>query len=248
MAAWNLFRKEVKSILPLYGIFAVAVLLMHLIVLFKSAVIDMDVTMVLALMMPYLFLAAIALGTGYYQLYTEWKSNSIYLLLSLPIRGWKVLTVKLAAVMTLLILSCVWIAASYAILLLRTQWGELTVSEDWSSIMPNLLTIAGNFFWMGLLTLLLLLILVQFTYLCGQLVAKFKWIVMLIAFLGILWLVLRISPLLAALLAWMPEMGIGGQASSDVVFLHSGAIIGISLLCVGLTALNGFIFEKEVEV
>ncbi|OAS14857.1 hypothetical protein [Paenibacillus oryzisoli] len=248
MAVWNLFRKEVRSIFPLYGVFAMAVLLMHLFILIKSTVIDMDVTMVLALILPYLFLAAIALGTGYYQLYTEWKSNSIYLLLSLPMRGWKVLTVKLAAVIALLIVSSVWIAASYGILLLRSQWEELSKSQDWSSIMPNLFNVAGNFFWMGVLTLLLLLILVQFTYLCGQLVAKFKWIVMLIAFLGILWLVLRISPLIAGLLAWMPEMVIGGGESSDVAFLHSGAFIGIALLCIGLTALNGFIFEKEVEV
>jgi hypothetical protein len=247
MALWNLFKKETKSIFPLYGFFAVGVVALHLIVLYKSADFQMDATMVLTLVLPYLFLVALAVGTGYYQLHVEWRTNSIYLLLSLPIRGWKVLAAKLAAAVSLLIATSIVIAASFASLLLRVVWDEVSTSEDWSEIGPSLVNIVLNFYWICLFAILFLLIVVQFTYLCGQLVAKFKWIVMLSAFFGIIWLVLRISPLLSNLLVWTPEIVIGHK-DSDMAFLHSGPFIVLGLLCIGLIALNGFIFEKEVEV
>ncbi|MNY20727.1 hypothetical protein D3C86_1542270 [compost metagenome] len=110
-----------------------------------------------------------------------------------------------------------------------------------------MIDIVWSFFWMGMLVILFLLVVVQFTFLCGQLVAKFKWIVMLSAFFGIIWLVMRVSPVLGALLVWMPDIVIGRE-EFDMAFLHSGAFIGLALLSVGLMALNGFIFEKEVEV
>ncbi|KRE97704.1 hypothetical protein ASG89_29300 [Paenibacillus sp. Soil766] len=247
MALWNLFRKEIKSIFPLFGFFAVAVVALHLIVLYKSAELQMDATMVLTLIVPYLFLVALAIGTGYYQLHVEWRTNSIYLLLSLPIRGWKVLAAKLAAVLSLLIATSIGIGASFTILVLRVMWEEVSTSEDWSELGPSLISLVLNLYWICLLVMLFLLIVVQFTFLCGQLVAKFKWLVMLSAFFGIIWLILRISPLLSDLLIWTPEIVIGNK-ESDMAFLHSGPFIVLGLLCVGLIALNGFIFEKEVEV
>lgn len=247
MALWNLFKKEIKSIFPLYGFFAVAIVAVHLILLYKNAAVEFDSAAALSIFIPYLFLAILAIGTGYYQLHVEWRTNSIYLLLSLPIRGWKVLTAKLAAVLSLLIATSIWIGASFAILLLRVMWDEVSTSEDWSEIGPSLFSLGVNLFWIGILVILFFLIVVQFTFLCGQLVAKFKWLVMLSAFFGISWLVLRVSPLLAYLLAWTPDIVIGHK-DSDMAFLHSGPFIVLGLLCIGLIALNGFIFEKEVEV
>ncbi|KRE58395.1 hypothetical protein [Paenibacillus sp. Soil750] len=247
MALWNLFKKEIKSISPLFGFFTVGVVALHVIVLYKSADFQMDATMVLALIIPYLFLVALAIGTGYYQLHVEWRTNSIYLLLSLPIRGWKVLAAKLAAVLSLLIATSIVIAASFASLLLRVMWEEVSTSEDWSELGPSLMSLVLNLYWICLFVMLFLLIVVQFTFLCGQLVAKFKWFVMVSAFFGIIWLSLLISPLLSNLLVWTPEIVIGHK-DSDMAFLHSGPFIVLGLLCIGLIALNGFIFEKEVEV
>ncbi|WNR46478.1 hypothetical protein [Paenibacillus roseipurpureus] len=247
MGLWNLFKKEVKSIFPLYGVFALLVTVVHLIILYKRAVLDMDITMVFAILLPYLFIAAIAVGTGYYQLFIEWKTNSIYLLLSLPIRGWKVLTAKLAAVLSMLVLVCLWIGGSFAVILLRVKWDELVGNEDWAGQFPTLFSLLINSFWMCLLLITFLLVVLQFTFLCGQLVAKFKWLVMISAFLGISWLVLRISPLFSHLLVWTPEIVIG-EKESDMAFLHSGPFIVLGLLIIGLVVLNGFIFEKEVEV
>lgn len=246
MGLRNLFVKELRSIFPLYVIFAAVVVLLDFFILYKRASLDNDVVFAITLFLPFFLASAIAIGMGYHQLHVEWKTNSIYLLLSLPIRGWKVLTVKLAAVLSLLIATLLWIVISFALILLRVNWGELFGSGDFPALLPSLLNITFNSFWLYVLMVMLLLVVIQFTFLCGQLVTKFKWLVMVAAFLGMLWLVLRISPLLSNLLIWTPEIFIGGK--DGAVYLHSGPFIVLLLMSIGLMGLNGLIFEKEVEV
>ncbi|MFC4775500.1 hypothetical protein ACFO9Q_01705 [Paenibacillus sp. GCM10023252] len=243
----NIWKKEMRSLAPLYGVYCALVLLLHLILLYKKVYLDTEIMMVGALFLPFLFVSAMAIGTGYYQLHTEWRTNSIYLLLSLPIRGWKVLTAKILAVYALLLISSLWIAVSFGLILLRASWQEVRVSEAMPPLFPSLFNLALNTFWMYSLATLFLLMLVQFTFLCGQLTAKFKWIVMIGAGFGALWLVLRISPLLSNLLLWMPELAYGG-VDVEVIYLHPGPFVVLLLISVGLLALNGYIFEKEVEV
>lgn len=243
----NLWVKEIRGNWPIYGVFAVLVVLLHAVLLYKRHSLPGDSILVFALVIPFLFASAIAIGLGYYQLHTEWRTNSIYLLLSLPIRGWKVMTAKLAAVMTLLAISLVWMGASFSLILLRLKWAELMENVNQSETWPIFFRIVFNSAWMYLLILLFLLSLTQFTFLCGQLVAKLKWVFMICAFFGALWLFLRVSPLLSGLLLWMPEI-VFGDGGSDTTYLHSGPFIVLLAACVGLTALNGYIFEKEVEV
>lgn len=248
MGLRNLFVKELRSVFPLYGIFAAAVVLLDFFILYKRASLDNEIIFALSLFLPFLLASTIAIGTGYNQLHVEWKTNSIYLLLSLPIRGWKVLAVKLAAVLSLLIVTLLWIVISFALILLRVNWGELFEIGDFLAALPTLLNMTINSFWLYVLMVMLLLVVIQFTFLCGQLVTKLKWLVMVGAFLGTLWLVLRISPLLSNLLLWWtPEIFFGGK-DADVVYLHSGPFIVLLLISIGLMGLNGLIFEKEVEV
>jgi hypothetical protein len=247
MAFRNLFTKEIKSVFPLYGIFAVAVVLVHLLVLYRSDYLDIEDIMALSLLLPFSLAAAIAIGTGYYQLHTEWKTNSIYLLLSLPVRGWKVLSAKLAAVLSLLILTTLWIGASFTIILLRVKWDEIRADGDFTDILPTLLNVTLNGSLMCGLAILFLLVVVQFAFLCGRLVTRFRWLIEFSAFFGLLWLVFQTSPLLSSLLQWTPDLFFGGE-NTDAFYLNSGPFIVLLLMCMGLIALNGYIFEKEVEV
>lgn len=239
----NLLIKELKTIFPLFAVYSVLVVLSHLFILAKSSIWDNDTIFVLSAVMPFLFVSVIALGTGYYQLYSEWKTNSIYLLLSLPVRGWKVLTAKLAAVLLLLILAIVGVGASFALLLLRVKWDEFKGELP----LPTLLNVTANSFWMYGLVVIFLLAVIQFAFLCGQLVAKFRWLMVFAAFLSSLWLVVRISPLFSNLLMWIPEIPFGGE-DTEVMYLHSGPFIVLFILSVGLIGLSGYILEKEVEV
>jgi hypothetical protein len=247
MAFRNLFIKELKSILPMYAVFSFLVVLLHVFILYKSKVWEDETILVSSIMLPFIFLAATVIGTGYYQLHTEWKANSIYLLLSLPVRGWKVLSAKLGAVLSYFIVTCLWIGISFTIFLVRVLLDKLKGNVDLMDILPTLLNVVVNTLWMYVLVVVFVLVVIQFAFLCGQLVAKFKWFVVLSAFLGVMWLVFRITPLLSSLLLWTPDIFWGGM-ESDVVYFHSGPFIIMFLLIVGFVWLNGYIFEKEVEV
>jgi ABC-type transport system involved in multi-copper enzyme maturation permease subunit len=239
----QLFKKEWKGTFPVFAVYAGLVTLIHLILLYKNASLVKDIAFVFSLLLPTILVGVLAVGTGFYQLQTEWRSNSIYLLLALPVRGWKVLTAKLVAVVSHLVATLCWILLSFSLILLRTQWADLQ-NEEWSRFWSTLPNLAAHMFWMYLLIVFVLLALVQFTFLCGQLVARMKWLFMIFAFVGSLWLILRISPPLASLLLWTPDIVLG----SEFDVLHSGPFLILFLAGVGLIGLNGYIYDKEVEV
>ncbi|TYP78208.1 hypothetical protein [Paenibacillus methanolicus] len=243
----NLFRKEMKSLFPLFAVYGIAVTAAQVIVKFKSGGWGTDAPLVISLLMPLLFAAVLTIGAGYFQLSTEWRTNTIYLLLSLPIRGWKVLTAKLVALMVLLVGTLLWVSGSFSLILLRSMWKTLFSDQVFGEIPLTMLNVAGNSLWMCLLTIVLFVMLAQFAFLCGQLVTRFRWLVALAAFFAGLWLIFRAAPLLSMLLAWLPDIRFGGELD-DVIYLHSGMFVALVLLAAGLMWLNGYLFEKVVEV
>lgn len=247
MAFRKLFAKEFRSVLPAFGMYSAAVMLWHFFVLYKSGVWDWDAVSAAAVAGPVLFASFLAVGAGYFQLHTEWKTNSIYLLLSLPVRGWKVLTAKLAAVLSSLFLSLIWIGLSFVMILLRVGWDRVSGGKLQGELLLAIINVLFNSLWMYALTIVFLLAVVHFAYLCGQLASRFKWVVMTCAGFAVLWLALRASPLLSEWLRWMPDIAFGG-AGEEGIYLYSGPFLVLLLLSVGLIALNGYIFEREVEV
>ncbi|MFC4104145.1 hypothetical protein [Paenibacillus xanthanilyticus] len=243
----NLFRKEVKSLFPLFAVYGVAVTVLQMIVKFKGEAWGDDAMLVISIFMPFLFASMLVVGVGFFQLGTEWRTNTIYLLMSLPMRGWKVLAAKLAALLLLLVGTLAWMGVSFSLILLRNLWEALFSDQAFGEISATLLNMAGNSSWIYLLAIALLVLLAQFAFLCGQLVARFRWVVVLAAFFGGLWLIFRAAPLLSMLLAWLPDLRFGGELA-DVIYLHSGMFVALALLGAGLIWLNGYLFEKVVEV
>ncbi|HZG58402.1 hypothetical protein [Paenibacillus sp.] len=244
----NLFRKEFRSLFPLFAVFSAAVFLLHLVMLYKQNVMkDDDYVLVIGLVIPFVVVSVLSIGSGYYQLLGEWRTNTIYLLLSLPVRGWKIVVAKLAASLTLLFGALLWLGGSFAFLILRAKWPELMQSDELRQELPAAIQLFLYSAWIYALAAAFLLTVVQFAFLCGRLVARFQWVVELCAFLGTIWLTLRISPPLSGLLAWLPDLYIaaGGDESA---YLHAGPFLVLLLLGAGFTWLNGTIFEKVVEV
>lgn len=231
----------------MFGVCALIIVILHFFILSKTNVWDDDVVFITSLFMPFLFVSMLAVGTGYYQLHSEWRTNSIYLLLSLPIRGWAVLVAKLSAVLTALMLTLAVTGISFAIILLHAIWPEFKESAEIFESFPLFLNLTANSFWIYTLLVCFVLVLIQFAYLCGQLVHRFKWLVVTGAFLAALRLVLRVSPLLSQLLLWLPDVYFGGE-NYDVLYLHSGPFLVLLLFTIVLTWLNGYIFQKVVEV
>lgn len=247
MAFRRLFAKEFRSIVPLFGFFYLAVVLLHAFLFYKRNSWDNEVIFVLSLVIPFVVSGLIAVGTGYNQLHAEWKTNSIYLLLSLPVQGWKVLTAKLAAVLSLLVLTVVGIGLSFSVILLRVKWNVIMGDNDFWEIFPTLFNMSFHAFWMYLLTVAFLIVLIQFAFLTSQLVVRLKWLVVAVSFLAAAYFVLRVSPWLSSLLLWLPDIKLGSE-DAGIEYMHSGAFVAIVLLGAGMTWLSGLIYDREVEV
>jgi len=233
-------------LIPPYAVFAAAVVALHLFVRYKSATWDEDAILIVSFVLPLVLAGCLTAGLGYYQLHTEWRTNAVYLLLSLPVRGWKVLTAKLAAVMSLFLLSLLWLGASFGLVLLGLRWEMLSVTAELSEMLPVMLNYAVNSTLLYGLVMLLVLSILQFAFLCGQLAARLRWLVVIAAFFGIVWLVFRISPVLSALLAWTPDVFFGGGI--EAAYLYSGPLLVLLLISAGIVWLSGYLLEKEVEV
>lgn len=246
MAFRKLFAKEFRSVFPVFGMYMAVLTLWDFFVLYKSGDWGPGIASAAALAAPMVLVSFLAIGIGYYQLHTEWRTNSIYLLLSLPVRGWKVLSAKLAAVLSSLLLSLAWTGISYGIILLGEEWGALFGDEQQKAL-PALVNVTLHSLWMYVLSIVFALAVVHFAYLLGQLVSRFKWVVMTGAGFAIVWLALRAGPFLSDLLWWMPDI-VFGDAGVGAIYLHSGPFLVLLLFSAGLIALNGYIFEREVEV
>ncbi|MCI3923169.1 hypothetical protein MO973_23370 [Paenibacillus sp. TRM 82003] len=243
----RLYRKEVKGIFPLFVVFAAVVVAWHAFILYKSETWDHDLVFVLSLIMPFVAAGLLAVGASYAQLHTEWRTNSIYLLMALPMAGWKVLTAKLLSALTLLIGSAAAVGISFAALLLRAKWEELTGNAELQFMLPTLISLTWNVFWLSCLSAALVMILVQFAYLCGQMAARLKWLFVLCAFVGGLWLVIRITPPLSGLFLWTPDFIVGAEGG-EAAYMQSGPFLILTLVGIGFMWINGYIFDKEVEV
>ncbi|MDF2722476.1 MAG: hypothetical protein K0Q59_2151 [Paenibacillus sp.] len=239
----NLLVKEVKGIFPLFAVFALLVVVIDLLVMAKSIYVKKETIVIITTLTPFLFISFIALGVGYYQLFTEWRTNSIYLLLSLPMRGWKLLTAKLVALLGLLLLTLLWIALSFCLIILRTVWSDV----DADNIVPMLLNLGMYAFVIYVLLVVFVLSALQFAFLCGQFVSRLRWLVVLGVFFAVMWLYARVSPVISGWLLWLPDFNLG-SLETDMVYLHSGPYVVMLLAIVGLVGLSGYLFEKEVEV
>lgn len=239
----NLLMKEFKSIFPLFAVFALLVVVFDLLVMVKSVDIEKESIVLISTFTPFLFISFIALGVGYYQLYTEWRTNSINLLLSLPMRGWKLLTAKLIAVLVLLLLTLLWIALSFCLILLRKVWDDV----DTGGTIPMLLNLSIYAFVFYVMVVVFLLAVLQFSFLCGQFVARLRWLVVLGVFFAMLWLYIRVSPVVSGWLLWLPDFYLGSH-DTDILYLHSGPFIVMLVAIVGMIGVSGYLFEKEVEV
>lgn len=251
MLFWRLFVKESRSLLPAVAILAALVLIWHVFLLSRLYVWTADLVLSLGLM-PAFVLPVWTLGMMVYSLHTEWSTNSIYQLLVLPLRGWKVAGAKLAAVLAGLSALLVFSLASYWLFFGRHFLGMIAGV----SVIPLQ--------WLGEAGLLLLLaywavtavmvVLAQFSYLAGRVVPKFGWLAAGAAFFVSLWLMMRLGTLLAPLFAWVPDLSyrawivMDSVARMNMVTVSSAPLVVVTLLTGAFFLLTSWLIEREVEV
>ncbi|HAX98930.1 MAG TPA: hypothetical protein DCY12_08620 [Candidatus Atribacteria bacterium] len=164
-----------------------------------------DVTLVFILsFLPIIFLPFYALVSGFYLLREEWRKKTIARLLSLPVKGITLTSVKLLII---------WIETVIFIVVIFI--GVITFSK-----IALLEPIPNQVLWqLGILLSvisILVAILSQFAYLVGRVFRHGGWLISIWTFLVFGWVIIRYSGLLVPCLSFIPNLQLNGWFLSGI--------------------------------
>jgi hypothetical protein len=190
---FKLYNKEMRELRPEILVVLIATVVLDLIFYFKArqfpAVIVGPSLMILGLAALLPFISSFKL------LGREWNSNTIYLLLSLPVKGGSILGSKLLALLTQYLIGTVVVTAGGIILafLLFPEPGlaETLRQAQAAGIDTRLQTIISSgalFYLMSLVGMAYVIAISFFSQLLGKLVRHFSGPVTVIVFIATFWL------------------------------------------------------------
>lgn len=252
MSFIKLVYKEIKGSRLVSMLFIALVVLWHIILLTRMEVWGEEIVLGLV-WMPAFVLPLWVLGNMFQILHTEWSTNSIYLLLSLPQRGWKILGAKwIANVIDFLILG---ILSLLSILLFFGIRIMEFIERHNPGVPLKLFIIVGlQLIFYYLLAVMILMVLVQFAYITGRMVERFKGLVAGVTVFVGLWLYARLGVLLAPLFEWVPDMGIrtwyvtGNVVHLGMEKINSAPLASVVLLTFLLFIFGAWLFDRYIEV
>lgn len=191
------------------------------------------------------------------QLYRhEWRENTSYLMLSLPVRAWVITSAKLAVLVTGIVGFSLLIAAGGWIVAARTGvLAEIAQVIDRSAI-PAEWIVKVSFLLCGvtLASLVVFGLVAQFAYVFSRLFSKFQGLVMVWTWILVFWLMGRAAHLGGRFLGWLPDVyvrtlvGNVGMPEFHLVKIESGPFVAMALVVVGLFVLLNAVLEKAIEV
>ncbi len=190
---------------------------------------------------------------GYISFRSEWKDETIYAVLSLPVPGWYFSLSKLAAAMSI-----------FTVLSLLSGLGVYIVSYRyiWSLMMtfPQSvgLGIIGKMFFLVYLLYwfisLVYYVLTQFSYLLSQLFTRFNGIISGLVFLLSNWLLFRLAAGLTNIMRWTPDIllknwgHINGYFYIHNNYLETAPFFAILIVITGIFFLGSWVLENVLEV
>ena len=245
--------KELNGIRMITMMFAVLVVLWQLFLLTRVGVWPQDNLPLLAAAPFFLIPVGVIIGM-LYMFHMEWSTNTIYLLLSLPVRGWKVLMSKLLAALGIFVTLNLVTTISFWLTFGRDFFDDLVrfqegVPTEW------LAALAIKFICGYLLTMVVTIIMYQFAYLASRLVNRFNGLLLTVTLLVQIWLFVRVGGGLAPLFEWVPDFTLRGwyHMGNDVVrvsnqVINSAPLVVIFLLTCLVFTLSSWIYEREIEV
>lgn len=135
-------------------------------------------------------------------IYREWKGNTIYMLLSLPVKGASVLGAKAAAVLTQYVVGTMTVMISAVLLSLALAGPDIAsaIQELYIATNVNLtqLAVTGVLFYLLSMAGLLYLVSISFgSQMVGKLVRTYSGLVTLVVFVALLYIMQTLGGLLA---------------------------------------------------
>lgn len=203
---------------------------------------------------PLLLLPLYILIKGFLSFRTEWKSDTIYSLLSLPVSGWHLLFSKLLASMTILTgLSIIFILGIYLDSRALLSWNALIVIPRNFGI-GYYLKMTLYMYLISWLFCAIGYIISQFSYLVSKLFNRFSGLISGVTFLFTLWIVVRVGSIISRLFRWWPDLSLidWGYRNNilyhDVAYFNISPIIGIIVASIGLFFVSAWLLENVLEI
>lgn len=203
-----------------------------------------------AVALPAGFLPFWLIWQSFQTLRSEWREDTVYTLLVLPVSGWQVLLAKLVSI-CLEYTFLFWVITGGTWLFFKNVLVEL-----WTFV-PDSLWLVWNLFWLyaaGLLGVAVLVIYVQLGFVVSKLVGRLQALVALWVWVLGAWLVDRVGLLLQPLLGWLPSISVDRLLGWERVHidlsvdLNLAPPVGAGLALVGLFFLAGYLFEHYLEI
>lgn len=252
---WLQYKKELKAHRGDTALIVGALLVWYIFLTTRIGKWPTDLIVVLGLL-PTGFLPLWILWTSLQLYRQEWRENTHYLMLSLPIPAWKITVPKMAAMMTGVVL--------YSVLLVFAGWWILDqtgairqVFDEFRTLDIPMGRIIGSglkVYGLTLLSFILMGLITQLAFVISRLFTRFQGIVIAWVWLVEVWWLGRLTEWIGPWLDWLPSLKlkgisvINGQVELTTLILPSGGIWASVLVGIGVFALLNLTLSKAVEV
>lgn len=249
---WHLYKKELREGAPFAIVLGILILGLLIFLTTTRARWGREVGIFLSFA-PLGLLPFYALFQGFTAFRGEWKEDTVFTILSLPVPGWFFCLTK-------------WLASMTYFTVLTVLNIVLIGLFNWSFVgeaFANIPSLVGFLTIVKLVTLMYLAywlcsgisyIIGQFSFLTSRLVNKGKAILSGLTALTSCWIIFRVGGLFTRLFAWLPEMHVGiwnyqnGFYRTDFVALDLAPWLALVLVAAGLLFLGAWLLERILEV
>lgn len=248
----NLYSKELKSSLNMAIVFTIINIGWYIFLFSRKWSWNQELIFGLSFI-PLAVLPFVYMLKGFLSIRKEWKEDTIFALLSLPVPGWHITVSKLSSAMTYcLIQSLISVAGIYLVSNLYIHSLFLMVP---STIAKSFVVkfIIGIFF-AHLVLIAFNYIVCQFSYIISRLFDRFIGLITGITFLISYWFISRVSNLLIPLFRWLPDFSLQEWGYRNGVYQHgiqqieSAPFIVPVIVVIGLLILSSWLLENVLEV
>ena len=247
----QLLKKELVSIRWHMGVLLVLTVGWHVFLAIKAPSWGPELAFGLG-WIPLSFIPIWLLWMGFQTYRSEWSHDTAYLLMALPVPGWKITTSKLLAVMIAYVSGLALFVASFGILLgssARQVLGEAFVMPAEWYVRTGL-----NGFVLSLLLVSTVIMLTHFSYIASRMVKRMRGFMMVWVLLIALWLTQRIGYVIEPLLAWIPWMAFdtvnynNGITHLGEVRFSLAPVLAPWLVVVALFFVGTWLWETQIEI
>lgn len=247
----RLLRKDLEASRWPVGILSGLILLFMLFVRYKISTGWAVESAMITLALPLLFFAPWFVWQSFQTLRSEWKEDTVYTLLVLPVPGWYITLAKLVGLFV-----------EYTVLLAVTLGGaSLILGRIFLELTPPTVPIAWiirNGFIVYLISLGILasvVIFIQLAFVVSKMVGRFQGLVALWVLVLANWLVGQMGMLLEPLFRWIPPIPLEQVFRLEQIGLelqrfdyYPAPKIGIWLGTILLFILTAWLMEHYVEI